>query len=256
MTRKTEERDAVVMAALPHVIFDGWTITALQRGAQDAGVSKNVVDVLFPGGPRAALRHWYDLADRQILLDIADHDLEAMRIRERIAFLVRTRLERWSPHREAVRKALALAALPGFAEDAMRSGYATVDAMWRAAGDRATDFNFYTKRGLLGAVYSSTLLVWLEDNSESFTETWAFLDRRIADVMKIPQAQARLKEALGRLPNPLRLLRRGAHRWQRPARKNQQECLKVDASTCVRLLKFQDKPVRVSSEIGLEHDDI
>ena len=214
MSRKTEQRDAVVMATLPHVIFDGWTETALHRGAQDAGLTKSAVDVLFPGGPRAALRHWYDLADRLMVLDIADHDLEAMRIRDRIAFLVRTRLERWSPHREAVRKALALAALPSFAEDALRSGYTTVDVMWRAAGDRATDFNFYTKRGLLGAVYSSTLLVWLEDDSENFAETWTFLDRRIADVMKIPKAQARLKEIVEKLPNPLRLLRRGAHRWQ------------------------------------------
>jgi ubiquinone biosynthesis protein COQ9 len=213
MTAKSARCDAVILAALKHVPFDGWTVDALRRGAADAGMTDSDVDILFPDGPRAALRHWLALADRVMLEDLASTDLEGLRIRDRIALMVRTRLERWTPHREAVRRALALTAMPGFAEDNLRSGFATVDAMWRAAGDRATDFNFYTKRGLLAAVYSSTLLVWLDDRSDGCADTWAFLDRRIADVMKVPQVQARIKEVASRLPNPLDLLKR----FRRPA---------------------------------------
>ena len=212
MTDKTHQRDVIIMAALPHVVFDGWTLDALKRGASDEGLDESVVDILFPQGPRAAVRLWLGLADRQMLADIAKTDLDAMRIRDRIAFLVRTRLERWTAHREAVRRALALSVMPGFAEDGLRAVYATVDAMWRAAGDRATDYNFYTKRGLLAAVYSSTLLVWLDDHSEGCVDTWAFLDRRIADVMKVPKAQAKIKEVVSRLPNLLRILRRARRR--------------------------------------------
>ncbi|MBT6089831.1 MAG: COQ9 family protein [Rhodospirillaceae bacterium] len=208
MTDKNARRDAIILAALVHIPFDGWTIDALNRGAADAGLTPADVDILFPQGPRAAVRHWLQMADRLMLKDLAETDLEALRIRDRIAMLVRTRLERWTLHREAVRRALAISILPGFAEDGLRSGYATVDAMWRAAGDRSTDYNFYTKRGLLAAVYSSTLLVWLDDRSEGCADTWAFLDRRIADVMKVPKAQARVKEVLSRLPNPLSLFRR------------------------------------------------
>lgn len=205
---KTARRDALVMATLPHVIFDGWSRVALERGAADAGSAASEVDVLFPEGPRAAVRHWLDLADRMMIADLEEVDLEALRIRDRIALLVRTRLERWTPHREAVRRALSLSVFPGYAEDSLRSGWSTVDAMWRAAGDRATDFNYYTKRGLLGAVYSSTLLVWLDDTSEDCADTWAFLDRRIADVMKVPKVQAKVKDLAARLPNPLRILAR------------------------------------------------
>lgn len=212
MTDKTHQRDVIIMASLPHVVFDGWTLDVLKRGARDEGLDESVVGILFPQGPRAAVRHWLGLADRQMLSDIAKADLDAMRIRDRIAFLVRKRLERWTAHREAVRRALALSVMQGFAEDGLRAGYATVDAMWRAAGDRATDYNFYTKRGLLAAVYSSTLLVWLDDHSEGCVDTWAFLDRRIADVMKVPKAQAKIKEVVSRLPNPLRILRRARRR--------------------------------------------
>lgn len=208
MTDKSARQDAIVMACLRHIPFDGWTLEALYTGAEDAGYTSADVDVLFPDGPRAAVRHWLALADRMMLEDLADVDLDALRIRDRIALMVRTRLERWTPHREAVSRALALSVKPGHAEDSLKSGYATVDAMWRAAGDRSTDYNFYTKRGLLAAVYSSTLLVWLDDKSEDCANTWAFLDRRIENVMQVPKVQAKLKEAAAKLPNPLRLMKR------------------------------------------------
>lgn len=207
MSAKESLRDDVILASLTHVPFDGWTADALIRGAADIGLTCDDVNVLFPKGPRGAVSHWFDLADRFMLEDLTGVNLESLRIRDRIATMVRVRLTRWTPHREAVRRALALSILPGFAENSVRSGYATVDAMWRAAGDSATDFNFYTKRGLLAAVYSSTLLVWLDDRSEDCADTWAFLDRRIADVMKVPKMQARLKEAVSRLPNPLSVLK-------------------------------------------------
>lgn len=208
MSDKTSRRDAIILASLRHIPFDGWCMDALYRGAEDTAYSRADVDVLFPDGPRAAVRHWLDLADRMMIEDLADIDLDDYRIRDRIALMVKTRLERWTPYREAVRRALALSVVPGYAEDSVRAGYATVDAMWRAAGDRSTDYNFYTKRGLLAAVYSSTLLVWLDDRSDNCANTWAFLDRRIANVMQVPKVQAKIKDVVSKLPNPLSILKR------------------------------------------------
>src|SRR5262249_25858057 len=113
-----------------------------------------------------------------------------------------------APQREAIRRALAFLALPLHAPLAAKLLYRTVDAVWYALGDRSTDFNFYTKRALLAGVYSSTLLYWLNDKSAECTESWGFLDRRIAEVMKIPQATARLEKLKNKLPDPFQLLRR------------------------------------------------
>ena len=212
MSTKTEQKDAIILAALPHVPFDGWSRKILESAAESAGLGTSTAARLFPGGAKDAVAQFMDLADRLMLEDLGTLDLASMKIRVRIATAVRTRLARWTPHREAVRRALALSPLPPFAGGALRGWYKTVDAIWRAAGDKSTDFNFYTKRGLLAAVYGTTVLFWLDDRSDDCAATWAFLDRRIAEVMQVPQLKAKLTERLKVLPDPLGFLERIARR--------------------------------------------
>ena len=209
---KNEHRDAIIMAALPHVPFDGWSEKTLSAALQSVGEEPGAMRRFFPGGVKDAIAHFIDLADRLMMEDLKAYDLPAMKVRERVTIGVRVRLERWTPHREAVRRALILSPLPPFTGGALRGWYKTVDAIWRAAGDKSFDFNFYTKRGLLAAVYASTLLFWLEDKSEGCSATWAFLDRRIADVMKVPQIKGRIAERLKSLPSPRKVMERFARR--------------------------------------------
>jgi ubiquinone biosynthesis protein COQ9 len=142
-----------------------------------------------------------------MLAALAEQDVAAMKVRERIAAAARARLAVLEPHREAVRRALTLLALPHNVPLGLKLLYETVDAMWYAAGDTATDFNFYSKRGLLAGVYAATTLYWLDDRSPGAVDTQAFLERRLGDVMAIPRYRARLRERLERWPNPLRVFR-------------------------------------------------
>lgn len=205
---KLAQKDAVLRAALPNVPFDGWSMATLEAAAEKAGLGRVDAHRLFPGGAKDAVAHFRNLADRLMREDLARLDLAGMKIRERIATGVRLHLERWTPYREAIRSALALSPLPPFAGDSLRGWYNTVDAIWRAAGDKSTDYNFYTKRGLLAGVYASTLLFWLNDRSEGCAETWKFLDRRIQNVMEIPKLQKRFTDGLKLLPDPRRLFNR------------------------------------------------
>jgi ubiquinone biosynthesis protein COQ9 len=205
-------RTAIIDAALPHVPFDGWTQGALQHGAVDAGYEKVMALRVFPGGPIEAIAFWSQLADRRMLAALEQRDLAAMKVRERIASAIRTRLQQSAGHREAVRRALSLLAMPLNAGTGPALLWRTVDAIWYAAGDTATDFNYYTKRGLLAGVYSATVLYWFEDRSEGFANTWAFLDRRIADVMRVPQTLGAIGKRLASLPSPLSILGRFGRR--------------------------------------------
>ena len=186
-------RDRLADAMAAEASFDGWTRTALASGARRLDLPPGEADRLFPGGPVQVLTHLSQRADLRTVEDMEKEGMGALKIRERIKGAVRIRLERHAGEREAVRRALALLSLPFNAGLALKLLYKTVDALWYAAGDTSTDFNFYTKRATLAGVYSSTLLYWLNDRSVGTEATWAFLDRRIDDVMKIEKLKSQVR---------------------------------------------------------------
>jgi ubiquinone biosynthesis protein COQ9 len=205
-------RSAILDAALPHVAFDGWTHALLEQAAKEAGHEPVMALRVFPGGPREAIEFWSRRDDRRVLAELETRDIASMKVRERVALAIRLRLEMNATNREAVRRGLGYLALPFNAGTGAAMMWRTVDAIWYAAGDTATDFNFYTKRGLLAGVYSATVLYWLEDKSAGFADTWNFLDRRIADVMRVPKALGDIGKRLAAFPNPFSILRRSAPR--------------------------------------------
>lgn len=202
-------RQAFLSALLPQVVFDGWGSQALRAAAQARGLSEIAVRELFPGGIAEILTFYSAQADARMLQTLRrDYHLPSMKIRERIATAVMVRLREEWPQREAVRRASGALLLPWHMGAGARALYATVDAIWREAGDTATDYNFYTKRALLAKVYAATLMVWLDEQNPQLPETEAFLRRRIEDVMQIEKGKARLREAAARardwLPERLR----------------------------------------------------
>lgn len=192
-----ELRPQLVRAILLHVPFDGWTGRALEQGAADLGIDPAVARLAFPGGAIDMVDAYIAEADKAMAAALDTPEFRALKVREKVTKAIRTRLEQAAPHREAIRRSAAVLALPGNLARAARLTWRTADSIWRACGDRSTDFNHYSKRALAGAVYASTLLVWLEDESPDFADTWAFLDRRIADVMRIETAKARLRPKSG-----------------------------------------------------------
>lgn len=202
---KDDVRRAVLQAALPNIVFDGWCASALDEAMAEVGVSAAEALDLFPHGVCDLFEFASWSHDQKMLSGLAGHDLPSMRIREKITLAVRLRIESLGDHREAVRKSLAFLAMPGNQLLGARAIGRTVDAMWRGIGDGSTDFNFYTKRATLGAVYSSTVLFWLNDDSDGFAETWAFLDRRIGNVMQFEKGKAQVKSIAAKLPNPISL---------------------------------------------------
>ncbi|HEY3919399.1 MAG TPA: COQ9 family protein [Stellaceae bacterium] len=204
----TARKDAVLLAILPNVPFDGWTRVAMRAAAAQAGIDPTELPLLFPRGPRDVAAWFSAWADRQTVGALRRRRIGTLKIRERIAAGVSARLAILLPHREAVRRSLSLFASPINLPLGAKLLYDTVDTLWHAAGDRSTDFNFYTKRGLLAGVYAATTLYWLDDRSEGTAATAAFLDRRLAEVLAIPK----LRDSVERL-NPLRMLRAARERF-------------------------------------------
>lgn len=192
---------AILKAALPHVAFDGFSDKLLERAAEQTGTDKQTIARLFPNGALDLLEEFSASADREMEARIAALDLANMRIRERITAAVKVRLEVLRPNKEAARRAAAFLTLPPNAPLGAKLLWRTVDIMWRATGDTTTDFNYYTKRGILAGVYSSTLMRWFTDQSDDEAETKAFLDARIENVMQFEKFKAQVKERTKDLPS-------------------------------------------------------
>jgi ubiquinone biosynthesis protein COQ9 len=201
------ERDRLIVAMLPDVPFDGWSQHALRRAAERIGMPVREAQALFPRGAIdmvAAFSRW---ADRQMLDRLEAMPVEPVSLSRRIANALRVRFEVLQPWREAVRRGMAVLAMPQNAALGLRLLYETVDGIWYAAGDTSTDFSFYTKRASLAAIYGAAMLFWLDDRSPGAVETDAFVERRLADLHRLTELRQRLETAADRLPNPFRLFR-------------------------------------------------
>jgi ubiquinone biosynthesis protein COQ9 len=181
-------KDRILQAALPHVAFDGWSETTLRAAADDSGVAPGLAHALFPRGGLDLALAYHAAGDRAMARALAGADLAEMRFRDRVAHAVRLRLD--GADRELVRRGATLFALPQNAGAGAGAVWGTADAIWTALGDTSEDVNWYTKRASLSAVYASTVLYWLGDDSPGHEATWDFLDRRIEGVMAFEKAKA------------------------------------------------------------------
>ena len=201
-------RRRLALAVGEHAVFDGWGRKAVEAAAGQLGVDPAQARAAMPK-TQAGLIDLYILGvDRELEAWFTPERLAGMKIRDKIRGLVWKRLEIMGPAREAVRSALAILAMPHNLPLALRTGWRTADQMWRLAGDTSTDFNHYTKRMTLGAVYASTLLAWLDDQSEGWSSTSGFLDRRIDDVMQFEKLKAQWRGSSERRFSPSRFLGR------------------------------------------------
>lgn len=203
-----EIRAALAPLIADNAAFDGWTNEALTLAADTAGVDQDVARLAFTGGAVAMIDAWFAYVDNAMTIAVPDVALQRMKIRARITALVEARLAAVADNREALRRALAVLAMPQNIARATRLGWRTVDLIWRQAGDTATDYNHYTKRTILGGVYAATITVFINDESEDWADTRAFLGRRIEGIMRFEKAKAGFVARTENLPSLSRFIGR------------------------------------------------
>ncbi|MEN3972605.1 COQ9 family protein [Sphingomicrobium sp. XHP0235] len=193
MTPLDATRLKLSLAVAENAVFDGWGEEAVLAAADQLDIDRDVARLAFPDDPAKMVAAWIEGVDAAMVAAFPPERIATMKIRERIRALVWARLEIAGPAREAVRTGLSILSLPKNVPLAAKTAWNTADLMWRLAGDTATDFNHYTKRATLIGVYASTLYAWLDDDSDGWSDTAAFLDRRIDDVMQIEKVKAKLR---------------------------------------------------------------
>ena len=198
----------LALAVGENAVFDGWTTKAVESAAAQTGTDPAQARLAFPKTKIDMIDAYVAAVDAAMAAEFPPDKIALMKVRDRIRSQLWFRLETMAPAREAMRSALAILAMPQNAPRALAIGWRTADAMWRNAGDASSDYNHYTKRITLGAVYASTLVAWLDDQSEGFADTAAFLDRRLGNVMSFEKWKAQWSGDSLRRPSLSRFLGR------------------------------------------------
>lgn len=208
-TSMERAKSQILQAALPHVTFDGWSDVSLAAAIADSGAELGLARALFPRGGVDLAVAYHRMGDAAMTEALAGRDLAALRFRDGIALAIRLRLE--AADKELVRRGSALFSLPQHMMEGAGLIWATADAIWTALGDPSRDLNWYSKRASLSAVYGATVLYWLGDTSAGDEATWAFLDRRIENVMQFEKAKAGMRQNRGLqalFKRPMKILER------------------------------------------------
>lgn len=188
-----DNRTKIIEQLLKNAAFEGWNNKTLEKSAESTGYNSKYAYIAFPGGIVDATDYLADRFDKEMLAELAEIDLNKMRIRDRIKTAIIIRLDIYENYKESIRKLAAYYSLPQNMGRGVRNLGQTVSKIWDEAGDNSTDYNWYTKRFLLAGVYSSTLLYWLNDSSENMSATKEFLERRIDNVMSIQKFKPKAK---------------------------------------------------------------
>lgn len=168
----------------------GWNAGLVSRALAAAGLSDAEGQLLLPEGARdlaALLSRRHDAA---AMRKLATFDVATLKIRQRIREGVVARLDASQEHADVMRPLAAFLAFPTNLALALRLTWESADAIWRWAGDAATDENHYSKRAILSGILVSTLAVDLASGRAS---ALSHLDARIDNVMAFEKWKAGLK---------------------------------------------------------------
>ena len=194
MTENTQSdlKSTLLEAILPHVAFDGWAEAAFSAACDDSGIDQKLARLTCARGALDLAVWFHETGDQKMIDALQKTDMSDMRFRDKVALAVRLRLDTVED-KEAVRRGATLFALPHNARLGSGLIWGTADAIWTTLGDTSCDVNWYTKRATLSAVYSITVLFWLGDESPKQEATWAFLDRRIDNVMQFEKLKSQVR---------------------------------------------------------------
>jgi len=183
-----EAIEEIYQAALEYVYDHGWSREAIAAGAEEVGLP-SVAHGLFPGGAVDLITMFYQRCNEEMAERLAEQvaamEPGELKIRTFVVEAMKMRLQMLEPYIDNWAEAMGIMALPQNALKGWSNLGDLADEIWYQTGDTSTDFNWYTKRLSVGAIYKASEIFMLQDESEDFEETWQFLENRVADLFSV-----------------------------------------------------------------------
>lgn len=194
-----QDKKKIIEYALNNIPFDGWTMRMLHAAFKSADISSELLELYFPDGLYSLLIEIIDQFNNEMIKIINRDALSSMRTRDRIIYLVKTRINIASKHKEVIRTGISMFLCPNMITDTTSLLWSNADDIWSLAGDKSLDFNYYTKRGFLGIIYAQTLMFWLEDKSEDNFLTWRYLEERVEWAIRMGGIKTKINNVIEKI---------------------------------------------------------
>lgn len=191
-----ENKAEITNKFIESLLFEGWSQKTLEKAIEAAGVDKNQMAILYPGGIAEFTQEFIDECNKQALQIAAEPSFIKLKTQEKVRELIFARIKTYHfklQNLEALKKFMAFNVKPFQVGDSLKNIYDFSSDVWYAIGDKSTDFSFYTKRLSLSLIYSKSMLYSLNDKSENLQSTQKFIQNSIDGLMKINKLKAKIK---------------------------------------------------------------
>ena len=197
-------RESILSASLKFVPGYGWTKHAVEAGTESLGYPTVTAGVI--SDPDISLIHYHYRVSNEKLIKLMKKEMEEqkasgqeVKVTKFLKKSIEQRLIMNVPYMSRWAEALAIMTYPQNAPNSLTLGLELVDSMWHVGGDTNVDMSWYSKRLILLGIYKTTELAMMQDQSDGYLDTWAFLDRRFDD-------SKNLQELLGTSDDALKIL--------------------------------------------------
>lgn len=195
-------RKDVLQIAKSIVIKYGWNDNLLINISKNSKFNHSEIQVLFPRGYKSLLQLYLHEINEKMILKSRNIDLIRLKLHERIRELIILRLKIMLIEKKLISKTFLFLLLPQNYKFSIINLYKTVDEIWYLAGDNSTNFNFYSKRAILGSIYTSVMIHFINNNN--IDDTIEILNKQLKKVSKIPKIKNRVNDIIKLLPRMLK----------------------------------------------------
>ena len=196
----------ILKEAKKHIIKNGWNENLFNLIAKNRKFNINDIKSLFQEDYTSLLKFYLEELNNGFILKAKKLNLKNFRTHIKIRELILLRLNLYQKEKKIIKKTYFSLLLPKHFNISSYALYKTVNEIWFLAGDKSTDFNFYSKRAILSTIYSSVIFHWI--NNDDINLTKLFLDKQLLRVSKIPIVKGKIKNFSSQLPNGLKIYRR------------------------------------------------
>ncbi|MCC8417593.1 MAG: COQ9 family protein [Rickettsia endosymbiont of Bryobia graminum] len=165
------------------LVFDEWDNKLLEEAETRCGFAKGYSSIIFPNGLSEIIDFLEDQYDQKMLNLLANQILPD-KIRDRIDLALRIRIKDCT-HKLVLLRNSCYFTNPINNLHAMKIAWRTCDLIWRYAGDKSMDYNYYTKRSLLFSAYTTSIIYYIQDNSDNNIETDKYITDSLSGIIAI-----------------------------------------------------------------------